>query len=73
MAVVEAVMKLVKFYVNTSWLPLMNVVVAEAVVLGAWHGGLILGTPFEAVYAGLVLGLVAGGFYELRKASGVPF
>jgi len=73
LAAVEAIMKLVKLYVSSVWLPLMNVVIALAVVSGGWYGGLIVGTLEEVVWGGIVIGLAAGGFYEVRKAAGVPF
>ena len=72
-AVVEALIKLIKLYVATKWLPLANIVVALVVVFGGWYTGMVVGTLEEVVWMGLLLGLASGGFYEVRKSVGVPF
>ena len=69
---VEALMKLVKLYVETRWLPLMNIVAAYAVVFVGWYSGFVVGTLGEVVWMGLLLGLSVGGFYKVRKSIGMP-
>ncbi len=73
--VLEAVIKLLKhsFQVSERWLPLTNVVVSVAFSVGAVPLGLIQASIVEAGFAGLLIGLALGGFYDLRQASGLKF